>query len=388
MVSLFNGHRMKKMFLLLTMATFLFSACKTSKGFLERENEEKALTDAIKKLDKEPDHPEALEAVPVLYNSIKTRQLAMIEGYQKTNDLNRFDKIIRSYDVLQSAYTQILATPAAFKLITPESYSTQLMETKEQAAEAYYQSGMSYLNLTGRDNAKKAYDAFNRTGRYVSGYKDAEAKMEMAFQNGTIAVVVGPIRDDSYFSNNGWGSYGYNYSNEYFQDQLVRDVTRNNQPVKMYTDWQARRDNVYPDWEVNLRLRDINIPYPQQRTYTRQSSKQIENGTDTSGRPLYQTVYATVHITQRSFNARAIMEVDIRDVINRKSVNFSSFQETYRWQDETGSYTGDSRALSQADWNIINNRNAQTMRREEVLQELYRKLYPRVLNHVRRYVEW
>ncbi|HCF63886.1 MAG TPA: hypothetical protein DEU93_06770 [Chitinophagaceae bacterium] len=82
------------------------------------------------------------------------------------------------------------------------------------------------------------------------------------------------------------------------------------------------------------------------------------------------------------------MEVDIRDVINRKTVNFSSFQETYRWQDETGSYTGDSRALSQADWNIINNRNSQPMRREDVLQELYRKLYPRVLNHVRRYVEW
>lgn len=379
---------MKKFFLLIIIAAWILPACKTSKSYLERENEERALTDAIKKLEKEPDHAEALEAVPVLYSNIKTRQLALIESYQKTADQNRFDKIIKSYDILQNAYTQILATPAAFKLVTPESYSTQLMEVKEQAAESYYQSGTSYLNLTGRDNAKKAYNAFNRSEKYVPGYKDAESKMAMAFQNGTISVVVGPIRDDSYFSNNNWGSYGYNYSNEYFQDQLVRDVARNNQPVKMYTDWQARRDNVYPDWEVNLRLRDINIPYPQQRTYTRQSSKQIETGTDTSGRPIYQTVYATVHITQRSFNARAIMEVDIRDVINRKTVNFSSFQETYRWQDETGSYTGDSRALSQADWNIINNRNSQPMRREDVLQELYRKLYPRVLNHVRRYVEW
>lgn len=379
---------MKRIFLL-SLVSILMLACGSSKkNYLHRSNEERALLDAVKQLDKNPDDYDALEAVPLLYSRIKQYHLQKINDLKSLPDNSKWDKILSSYNTLQNVYQEILNTPAAYRLVTPDTYAEQILETKQAAAESYYNEGESLLALTERSQIRKAYNAYNKAIKYIPDYKDSEVKKAMAFEKATIMLVVKQIRDNSYFVNSGWGSSGFNYSNEYFQDRLVRDLSREDQPLKVYTDWQARRDNVDADWELDLYLREINIPYPQQRNYTRQASNRIEIGTDTSGRPVYQTVYATIHITERSFTARGVMDVDIRDIENRKSVNYSSFREEYRWRDEVGSFTGDSRALSAADWNIINNRNSQTIRKEDVLEEIYRKLYPRVLSYVRRYVEW
>lgn len=364
-------------------------ACGSSKkSFLDRSNEERAILDAIKQLEKNPSHEEAAEAVPLLYSRVKQYHLQRIADLKLSPEISKWDNILSSYNTLQNIYTQILNTPAAYRLVSPETFATQIMETKETAAESFYIEGERLLKSDDRKEIRKAYNAFNKTVKYIPDYKDATSKMDSAFEKATLTLVVKQIRDNSYFVNSGWGSSGYNYSNEYFQDRIVRDLSRNDQPIRVYTDWQARRDNVLPEWELDLYLREINIPYPQQRSYTRQASSRIEVSTDTAGRPVYQTVYATINITERSFTARGVMDVDIRDVDNRKSINYNSFREEYRWSDEVGSYTGDSRALSSADWNIINNRNNQIIRKEDVLEEIYRKLYPRVLSYVRRYVEW
>lgn len=83
------------------------------------------------------------------------------------------------------------------------------------------------------------------------------------------------------------------------QQNLVRELGGRNSsryPARFYTDWEARRDNVQPDWVVDLTLRNIYIPRPQSYGYSRNVSKQIESGRDTSGKPVYQTVYATINI--------------------------------------------------------------------------------------------
>ena len=85
-----------------------------------------------------------------------------------------------------------------------------------------------------------------------------------------------------------------------------------------------------------------------------------------------------------SFVAQAQMDVYIRDLVTPKTITNRSFREDYRWEVERATYTGDQRALNSQDWNIINNNNQfSTPRREEVLEELYRKLYPQVLNAIR-----
>ncbi|MEO6541325.1 MAG: hypothetical protein ABIN74_10055, partial [Ferruginibacter sp.] len=232
---------------------------------------------------------------------------------------------------------------------------------------------------------------FKKADKWAPGYKDAKLKMDEAYQNGIVNVVINPVKDNSFFVNAGWGNFGYSYSNEYFQQTLVRELGGLNvqrYPARFYTEWEASRDNVQPDWVVNLTLRNMDIPRPQTYSYSRYASQQVETGRDTSGRIIYKTVSATINIARQSFTARADMEINITDVYTRKNIIYQTLSENYRWEEEHASYTGDSRALSSSDWSLINNSYYNEPRREDVLNELYRQLYPQVKNRILYAVDW
>lgn len=381
-----------KRFIPFILAMLFLASCAGSKNYLERSDEDKALLDAVKRLNKSQADENALTAIPILYSSIQKTHLGRISSYKTGSDLARWDKIINEYEDLQSAYNAIINSSAAFKLVNPQNFSVELLDARQKAAEDNYLVGQSFLSRDGRDNAKKAYTAFKKAEKLVPGYKDARNQMDIAYENAIVYVVVNPVQDNSFFYNSGWGNTGYNYSNEYFQQTLVRDLQNQNNSnryaARFFTDWEARRDNVQPDWIVDLRLRDMDIPYPNNYNYSRNVSAQVRSGTDTSGKPIYKTVYATVNITRSSFNARASLEVNITELATRKSISYRNFRDDYRWQEERASYTGDSRALSSSDWQIINNNSFYTPRREDILEELYRKIYPQVKNNISYAVDW
>jgi hypothetical protein len=373
----------------LLIALVLIS-CAGSKNYLERSNSDKALQDAVKKLNKDASDENAVQALPLLYKTISDNHLEKINALASTNDLSKWDKMISEYEYLQDAYDAIMNSDAAFKLVTPQSYQTNLLETKAAAAEAYYNYATEFYVKAGRDNAKKAYLNFKKADGYVPGFKDASVNMNQAYQNAIVNVVVNPVQDNSYFFNSGWGNTGYNYSNEYFQQNLVRDLSNNGNryAAKFYTDWEARRDNIRPDWVVDLTLRNMDIPYPVTNYYTRNVNNRVQSGTDTSGNPVYTTVYATLNISRQSFTARANMELTVKDISTGKNITYRSFRDDYRWEQERGSYTGDSRALSARDWQLINGNNYPAPRKEEVLNELYRKIYPQVKNEIGYAADW
>ena len=381
-----------KYFLPFLLFSMLLVSCGSNKRLLERSDEDKALQDAVKKLNKNMNDDDATQALPILYNSVLKTRLARIKSYQSGSDLGRWDKIIGQYEALQQAYNSIVQSSPAFKLVSPENFSSQLLESKDGAAADYYDYGQSYLQKQGRENAKKAYSNFKRADKYSPDYKDVKAKIYQAYENAIVDVVINPIEDDRYFFNSGWGSAGLNYSNDYFQRTLVRDLANNNSnnnyAARFYSDWEAGRDNIAVDWTVNLRLRNVDIPQPVRNTFRRERSRQIETGKDTAGRVVFQTIQATVNVTRMSFNADAQMDVLIKDIVTPKTISNRTFRENYRWEEESGTFTGDQRALTEEDWNIINNRNFSNPRREEILEELYRRIYPQVLNNIRFSVDW
>ena len=383
---------MKHILLYIGLAFFL-GACGSSKNFLERSNEDKALLDAVKKLNKTPNHEDALAAVPILYANVQKQHEAKIASYSQSTDLARWDKIIGEYNILQEIYDAILNSSPAFKLVNPENYSTQLMETRDAAAADYYRQANLFMNKSGRENAKKAYSYFKKSDQWVPGFKDAAALMNLAYEDVVVDVVINPVQDNSFFFNSGWGNSGYNYSNEYFQQTLLRELqnenTHNRYAARFYSDWQARRDNIQPDWVIDLRLRNMDIPYPRNTSYRRNLSNKIQIGTDTSGIPVYQTVTAVLNVTRSSFTARADMEVIIRDLETNQNISNRTFRDDFRWQEEYASYSGDSRALSADDWALVNNRGGiNSPSREDVLNQLYRKIYPQVKNNIKYTVDW
>ncbi|HNU87588.1 MAG TPA: hypothetical protein PKJ94_04840 [Ferruginibacter sp.] len=372
------------------LSLIILAGCSNSKkNYLDRSDSDNALFDAVKALKKKSSDTAAANALPVLYNLSQQRHMRKINSLKESRELSRWDKLIDEYNTLQDMHNAIIDVNAAYEKVTPANYQQTIYDLKQQAAEDYYNEGGSYLSLAGRDNAKKAYNYYKKADKFVANYKDAKEKMDQAYQNAIVNVQVNPVQDNSFFFNSSWGNYGYNYSNEYFQQTLVRELKNSNRyPARFYTDWEARRDNVQPDWVVDLNLRNMNIPYPQSYRYSRNASKQVETGRDTSGKPVYQTVYATVNITRQSFNARGEMEVTINDVTSGKLLSRNSYREEYNWQEEYATYSGDSRALGANDWALINNNRYNEPRKEEVLNELYRKIYPQVKNRIIYAVDW
>ena len=370
----------------------LLASCSSSKNYLERSDEDKALMDAVKKLNKSAEDEKAIEALPILYKNIKVTHLAKIKSYNSSKDLSRWDKIISEYKGLQSAYDAIINSSASFRLISPENFSTQLLETRQSGAEEFYQSGINFLQQAGRDNAKTAYNQFKKADKILPGYKDAQGKATEAYENAIVNVQINPVQDNSFFFNSSWGNSGYNYSNEYFQQTLIRDLENsgnsNRYAARFYTEWQARRENVKPDWVVDLVLRNMYIPPATSYRYYQNRSAQIQVGTDTAGRAQYRTVTATLNINRMSFTANADMEMRIKEIETGRYISTRNFREDYRWEEETASYSGDSRALSSYDWQIINSNRYNEPRKEDVLNELYRKIYPQVLNNIRYSVDW
>ena len=380
-----------KRLLFITATLFLLASCKTSKDYLSRGDEDKTLFDIVKKLNKHNNDEDAVKALPEVYARVQQNHLKKINTYKNYKEISRWDKIVEEYSTLQRMYEAVSNTDGASRLVNAVNYQNNIYDAKQNAAEDYYQQGNLLLANSGRDNAKKAYSYFKKADKWVPGFKDAKSKMDEAYQNATINVVINPVQDNSFFFNSGWGNTGYNYSNEYFQQTLIRELGgkyASRYAAKFYTEWEARRDNVQPDWVVDLTLRNMDIPRPTAYNYSRNVSQQVEAGRDTSGKTIYKTVYATINISKQSFTARGQMDVNITDAASRRNISYNTYSDDYRWEEEHATYNGDSRALSNNDWALINNSRYNEPRKEDVLNELYRKIYPQVKNRISYAVDW
>ncbi len=366
------------------------ASCKTSKDYLAHRNEDKTLYNIVKQLNKKPGDELATAALPEVYAQLQQTHLSNIDNYKISTSTNRWDRINSEYSILQDMYSTIINSAVANSLVAAVNYQKQIDSTKEMAAEDYYQLAVEYYNRNNWEDYRKAYTAFKKADGWINNYKGSEAMMDSARKNGTVNIVINPVQDNSFVFNSGWGNNGFNLSSTNFSQNLAMDLGGKNggrYPAKFYIDWLAQRDNVQADWTIDLTLKNVNLPSPSIYNYTSSSSTEVENGRDTSGRVIYKTVYATLHIQRRSFSARAQMDISVTDEVNKKNILFDTFTDTYNWQQESASYSGDSRALSNRDWELINNRYNQP-NKEDIISELYRGLYPKVKNKIINAVNW
>ncbi len=383
---------MKKYFYIyLSIVTFFFVSCSSNKS-IPKTSEDKALFSVLKKLDKEPGNAELKNTITNLYNEAAKSHLNKIEVYNSLTEADRWIKIVKEYEALKKLSEVIANSPTATKLINPSSYISEIQTAKQSGAEAYYTIGMADVNNNDKQSARNAYYALKKTDEFVPGYKDVKEQIKTAYQNSIVKVVVNPVRDNTYFYNSmGWNNYGNNFNNDYFQRSLVRDLGGNynkNSLGVFYTDWEARRENIRPDWEVDLTWMYLDIPQPMSNQYSRNVSRQIEVSRDTSGKVQYQTVSATLYVTRKYFTASGDMEMRITDVNTGRNITIQRYNDQFNWQEEYATYTGDSRALSGNEYALLNNNNYQIPRKEDILAQLSQRIYPQVKNRIATAVDW
>ncbi len=388
----FMKYKRMKNFIYLVLISVLLASCSTGKYAVTKTTEDKALLSAVKKLNKNPNNVELQNALNSLYTHAAKNHLDKIEVYSTLTEANRWDKIIKEYKALKSLSDVITTSPAANGLIKPPAYTSELQSALQNGAAAYYELGESYLNNSNRESFKNAYYAFRKANEFIPGFKDSRDKINIAYKRSVIKVVINPVTDNSFYYNNaGFNNFGNSFNNDNFERSLVRDLGGNynkNSPALFYTEWEARRENIRPDWEIDLTWLDINIPHPSTNQYSRNISRQIEAGRDTSGKVYYETVHATLNVIRQYFTAYGELECRIKDLEKQKIVSNNRFRDQFNFQEEYATYSGDSRALSSSDWALINNNRYQIPGKEDILSELYQRIYPQVKNRISSAVSW
>lgn len=368
----------------------VLASCSSSKDYLAHRNEDKTLYSIIKQLNKKPGDQLATAALPEVYAQLQQTHISNINNYKNSAELNRWDRINSEYHILQEMYNAIINSSAASNLVSAVSYQKQIDSTKQSAAEEYYQLAMQHYYEDNWMDARKAYGAFKKADNWISNYNGSRLLMDSAKDRSIVTVVINPVQDNSFFYNSGWSNNGFDLNSANFPQNLMTDLGGKNggrYPARFYTDWLAQRDNINADWVVDLVVKNVHLPSPTVYNYTRKLSAKVEDGRDTSGKVMYKTVYATLHIQRRSFNATAQMDMRVTDGASEKNILYDTFTDSYNWQQEAATYSGDSRALGNRDWELVNNRYYQPAQ-QEVINELYRGLYPQVKNRIIRAVDF
>lgn len=383
---------MKKIFYSMILLVAVLSSCSNSRNSFANSPEDKALLEAVKKLDKKPSDTINQRSLLFLYDKAIQVHLNNVDAYQRLTEPDKWDKIVKEYQVLQHISDVVNSSKTAGNLLRTENYTAKIELTRESAAEDYYNIGMDYLNDNSKQSSQEAYYAFKKAKDFVPGYKDVDRQINTAYQNAVLNVVVNPVTDNSFYYNTaGWNNYGNSFNNDYLQRNLVRDLGgdyTNNAAARYYTDWEARSANINPDLIVDLTWTNLDVPQPLTSQYSRNVSKQIAIGKDTSGNVKYETVSATLYVTRRYFTANGDLESRITDAATRSILDSRRYTSQFNWEHEYATYRGDSRALSGNDLALLNNRNFQIPSKQDILNELYDRIYPQVKNGIYNTVRW
>lgn len=347
--------------------------------------EDKDLFKAIEAIEKS-NHAEARKDLPGLYQQALQRHEDRIASYKNSSSTDRWQNIIAELEALQKIYGAVKSSPATAKLVSVQDYTVDIRNAKEQGAEEYYGVGVQYLNSDDRQDAKKAYQAFQAVNKIYPNYKDTRSLLSQAREKGILDVVINPIQTRGY----GYANWGFRADN--LQRDLVRDLGgyfgNALSGARFYTDWEARSRNVDADWVVDLNWDNIYITQPYTRTYNREVRKEIEMGRDSSGKVTYRTVTATLFITQRTMDARAEMEYRVTDLSDRESVEWNRIPAYLDLNVEYATYRGDSRALSTYDWALINNRPISYNDESQIMDALYARVYPQLRSRLETITRW
>jgi hypothetical protein len=377
----------QKLLAILFFAGSFLVSCSGSKKFQASTTEDKPLFAAINELNKRPGNVKAQADLKTFYENSARHHEDMIEAYRNSNDPARFDKIKSELNALQHIYNSLQATPVSFSLVKPKNYQRDIQQVNDAAAAEFYDRGMSLMQNNDRESAFEAYNAFSNASRYIKGYRDTDKLIRETYERSVVNIVINPIQDRNIiFSRfDSWGN-DFRYRPENYQEALARDLSsrnRNEFPARFLTDREADRKRINPDYEINLSWRNLDGLRGFPHRNTRKVSKSIQVGTDTSGHPVYRNVYATLQVTRNTFQVRGDLEYEVADVRNRSTVDYGTVSNEVQWDDSYATYSGDSRALSQEDWYLVNNsRSKQSPSRGDIMDELMRKMYPELRRRI------
>jgi hypothetical protein len=328
----------------------------------------------LKKLRKDPSDKEKQHTLIALFSKVKDLHEQVIsrleiDGFQSAE----YDPVLQEYNALQKLMDETNDSPIRNSVVLSD-YRSSISAVRSSAAGYYYQRGVEELKKDTRTSASAAYDLFGKVQRYSSTYRDVTLLKNQAFERSIVNVLINPVQQ-GLFSTQSFGS---------ITDQLVKDLGGRSAMgirARFFSLFDLRNYSVRPDWVVDLLWNRSLVPNKILARYDRLVSKEIQIGRDTSGKPVMRPIYATMHIVRYE---TAPVEIDFRlvDIEENVTLDWSRLNLGNSQIIEAATFSGDSRAIGDADWQLIN-RDPTMHMSSQMMNTIYTQLVEELRSRLR-----
>jgi hypothetical protein len=341
----------------------LFFSCKSAQKLLEEGNYEQAVYKAADDLRKDGTNQQAHAILITAYPKAVAVYDSIIHSDNNVKRGKRTEELYTAYSKLQqlSLAAQTVNTDGALQI---KDYSAELSAAAQNAAAYRYHIASEELAKGGKDNARKAYQDFQRVQQYVPGYKDVIQQMNAAYNAAITNIVIRTL--DQRF-----GSYVLDGS--FLQQNILYNLNTmgKNKLNFFYTLQDAQSQNIPPDQFMSLTFYSLYFSPAYATTYNYAVSKTIP----ASGDKPAEVVKATIYVTTNTVNSNATMDCLVTSASDNRIIYSNQYPASYAWQNNTARYTGDQRALSATDLTLINEKDSKPN-----LQTIYQQLTQQMLN--------
>ncbi|HAH22598.1 MAG TPA: hypothetical protein DCL77_02335 [Prolixibacteraceae bacterium] len=349
---------MRKIQLLTLLIVSMLWACSTGQKSLERGNYYDAIMKAVNRLSSDPDNRKASQVVREGYPMAITYYQEEIDQILTSNDQFRWKRTLEIMQTVNGMSDGIRRIPAARSLVTTfKTYTSELADVQNKAAQEFYDAGMDALSQKTREAAKQAYFDFLNADAMVRNYKDTRQKMLESKDIATLKVVVEQIPVNG----------KYEYSAQFFYDnvfQMLNGKFQEKDFVHFFSPTEAERMKLrIPDMVLKMGFYDFFIDRPQHSEEQQELSKQIEekytvkiskDSTVTRTRLLPKK--GKIKILTDQVASGGLLELKAVDFQSQKIVFTDKLPGEFTWQNKYGIFVGDNEVLDKDQNAILNNK--------------------------------
>jgi hypothetical protein len=236
---------MKKICYPLLTVIVLYS-CATSGYYTKQVDQDIALKQVLKKLEKKSSDKSALEALPVVYTQAREKHLKAIAFFGESKQDDYEHKIIDQYILLQNLHLAIIKSAGASSLVTPVSYEKEIANARQSAAEQYYIIANDFSKSGKRDDQIRAMKAFKNCMSFLNNYKDSKSRMQQAYDSAFVKIAIYPlINNPSPNLNN-------------FEARLCKELALQNNnlyPAKYFTAEEKWRHRLFQPLQIIIPIK-------------------------------------------------------------------------------------------------------------------------------------
>ena len=376
---------MKKYFyLLFIIQIIVLAGCKSAKKSLKRGDFDDSVLRAVEKLRNTPNHISSLDILKAAYPRALEQHLDDISRNKNNSDLFHWETEVDGYASLNRLYDAINKCSVCARAVEGRNFIAEEKSARDQAFAVRYREGEKSFSIGTRENARVAYEHFERANSISPNRNDIQRKLDESFEIATFKVVVEQVLVTSRV---------YQLSNAYFQDRInefLQTNKRMNKFVRFYTPGEATDIKLKPDHIITLQFDDFVVGQTlvEKNTETVTSKDSVKVSEKIVGKmkvPIYGKVTAKLTKNRKTVHSSGLLDMRIEDFQTKRIVNQEKFTGEYNWMCEWANYNGDERALTAAELRMCKSQELLPPAPQQLFIEFSKPIYDRVTSKLKNY---